>query len=73
MEEKERNDAQDVKCDPCQQNFEREINKLVCEADGYTEEDHIRKEEELEEAFSSDGEETTQNTTGNTTGSMTGA
>lgn len=41
-------------CDPCEQNFVEEVDRLVEEVDGYTRKDRIEKKEEVEAAFSTE-------------------
>lgn len=38
-------------CDPCEEDFWRQVNELVDEVKGYTKEDHMKKEKEVDEAF----------------------
>lgn len=38
-------------CDPCQQDFKKEVDHLVDEVKDYTRKDHEKKEKEVEEAF----------------------
>ncbi len=38
-------------CDQCQQDFDRNIDRMVNEVDGYTEQDSLDKRSEVEKAF----------------------
>lgn len=44
-------------CTPCEQNFEKNVDRLVGQVENYTEKDRVKKEREVEEAFSSTGRE----------------
>lgn len=48
------NDQVNAKCDPCEQQFEENVDQLVGEVEGYSEKDHRKKEKEVEDAFASD-------------------
>lgn len=41
-------------CDECEKDFERNIDRIVNEVDGYTEKDRHDKRKEVEKAFESE-------------------
>ena len=47
---KETNDKQQA-CDPCEKQFERKVHHVVHEVEGYTDKEHRRKEQEVEDSF----------------------
>ncbi len=44
-------DSKKSGCCGCEADFKKEVNELVDEVEGYTEEDRKKKEEEVKEAF----------------------
>lgn len=42
-------------CEPCEQQFEENIDRMVDQVEDYTRRDRQRRREEVDEAFSSDG------------------
>ena len=41
------------KCDPCEQKFEKNVDKMVNDVEGYTSSDHKAREKEVDGAFGS--------------------
>lgn len=44
-------DQKNGKCDPCEERFEENVDEIVDEVEGYSDEDRRKKEKEVEEAF----------------------
>ena len=53
----ERRKDEKTTCTPCEQNFEKNVDRLVGQVENYTEKDRVKKEREVEEAFPATGRE----------------